>query len=611
MAYDESSATVGIPHLSGLAAGDSEILYYELSWDRGLLQASWSVYTVVAASTTQITVRALTSGAKYAFRYRAQNVHGWSKDGATFGYSPVVTVTVMRVPAQGTPVTTSMLGDKAILTWAEPYTGGLGVPVSAYTILIRDGLQQLAEETALCDGSTDPVLTARRCEIAMADLTAEANPPEGSGIRTLFKDAGRGLARGELLVAQVAATNAKGQGVFSTPNSSGVTAQVVPSAPPNAPRRGGATSTSLVDVQWDFLTAADADGGSAILSYSLEADDGQGGEFVAAVGGSPETEAGRYTLNSHSLTTAIISGLAYRVRYRAYNAHGWGPYSPIGEIRAATPPAAPLAPTLSEEATSMKISWSAPADTGGTGVAITAYRIEIQLSTVLPDGTVAYKQDLSSAPNCDGSLASIFAADPCCECFIPMALLTSTDVETGFGFTQGQGVAARVTVANAIGFGIAGALSGATVLAQVVPAKPANPPRRGAGTDEARIVIDWDAINSPADGGSGVTSYNLQWDQGTGAFPAEGNHDQALTAATGGADYPQTTHEQTAALEAGKAYRFRYRAANKHGWGPYSDSVTILAADIPAAPAAAVTSIADIFVKVAWTAPDDRSSTIT
>ena len=90
-----------------------------------------------------------------------------------------------------------------------------------------------------------------------------------------------------------------------------------------------------------------------------------------------------------------------------------------------------------------------------------------------------------------------------------MALLTSTDAATGFGFTQGQGIAARVTAANAIGFGPAGASSGATVLAQVAPSKPANPPRRGAGTGEARIVIDWDAIASPADGGSGVTSYNL------------------------------------------------------------------------------------------------------
>jgi hypothetical protein len=364
-------------------------------------------------------------------------------------------------------------------------------------------------------------------------------------------------------------------------------------------------------VQWDFLTAADADGGSTILSYSLEADDGQGGEFVAAVGGSPETEAGRYTLNSHSLTTAIISGAIYRVRYRAYNVHGWGPYSPIGEIRAATPPAAPLAPTLSEDGTSMKISWSAPTDTGGTAVAINAYKVEVKLPIALPDGTVQYKEDLSPVPNCDGSLASIYAADPCCECSIPMALLTSTDAATGFGFTQGQGIAARVTAANVIGLGPAGALSGATVLAQVVPAKPANPPRRGAGTGEARIVIDWDAIDSPADGGSGVISYNLQWDQGTGAFPADGNHDQALTAATGGPDYPLTTHEQTVALEAGKAYKFRYRAANKHGWGPYSDSTTILAADIPAVPAAAVTSISDIFAKIAWTAPDDRSSAIT
>jgi hypothetical protein len=50
--YDESSMTVGISWLTGLGAGNSDILYYELTWDGGLAQASWSVYTVVSSSTT-------------------------------------------------------------------------------------------------------------------------------------------------------------------------------------------------------------------------------------------------------------------------------------------------------------------------------------------------------------------------------------------------------------------------------------------------------------------------------------------------------------------------------------------------------------------------------
>jgi hypothetical protein len=97
--------TISIEHLTGLDAGNANILYYELSWDEGLEQTQWDVYTVVSSSTASISIRGLTSGATYAFKYRAQNVHGWSED-----YSPVLTVTAMRVPGQVSSVTTSMTG---------------------------------------------------------------------------------------------------------------------------------------------------------------------------------------------------------------------------------------------------------------------------------------------------------------------------------------------------------------------------------------------------------------------------------------------------------------------------------------------------------------------
>lgn len=61
---------------------------------------------------------------------------------------------------------------------------------------------------------------------------------------------------------------------------------------------------------------------------------------------------------------------------------------------------------------------------------------------------------------------------------------------------------------------------------------------------------------------------------------------------------------------AGGSYQFRYRVENIHGWGPWSDVVIIAAADIPDAPVAVTTTIADVFVKVALTAPNDRSSAI-
>jgi hypothetical protein len=66
----------------------------------------------------------------------------------------------------------------------------------------------------------------------------------------------------------------------------------------------------------------------------------------------------------------------------------------------------------------------------------------------------------------------------------------------------------------------------------------------------------------------------------------------------------------TTGLVAGGSYRFRYRAANVYGWGPYSAEVTILAAEIPVTPTEITTTISDIYVKLSWDLPSERSSTI-
>lgn len=81
------------------------------------------------------------------------------------------------------------------------------------------------------------------------------------------------------------------------------------------------------------------DGGSPILSYSLELDNGRGGDFKVLFGTVSDT-----------LTTSILSkdverGLLYRARYRVRNAIGWSGYSPIGYLRAAGRPQFPPAPS--------------------------------------------------------------------------------------------------------------------------------------------------------------------------------------------------------------------------------------------------------------------------
>lgn len=168
------------------------------------------------------------------------------------------------------------------------------------------------------------------------------------------------------------------------------------------------------------MTESGDNGGSAIISYSLEVDDGAGGSFIEIVGGSPLSAP--YTLNSKVVTTAVASGATYRVRYRTYNVHGWGDYSPEGSITAATVPDSTDEPSLTISGTDVLISWTAPSDTGGAGVAITQYKIEL----LLTDGT--YREDTT---NCDGTDSAVVAA---ASCSIPMATLTSTDPVSGFSY---------------------------------------------------------------------------------------------------------------------------------------------------------------------------------
>lgn len=272
-----------------------------------------------------------------------------------------------------------MDGADLLLAWAEPFTGGQGIPLTAFVVQLQDSTGILAEYPSICDGSDPTVLAARSCRVPMARFSSVTS----YDVNGLIDEYGMGLSQGDLIVAVVSAVNSKGVGPASEANSVGELAQLPPAAPTTAPTRGAGTSDGQLDVGWAFLTLDSETGGSAVVSYALDVDDGAGGSFNEIVGGSPTTNP--YTLNSKIVTTAIASGATYRARYRAYNVHGWGAYSPIGTIAAATTPAATPEPTLSIVGTGVEISWPEPGDTGGDGVPLTSYRVEL----LLTDGTYA------------------------------------------------------------------------------------------------------------------------------------------------------------------------------------------------------------------------------
>jgi hypothetical protein len=82
-------------------------------------------------------------------------------------------------------------------------------------------------------------------------------------------------------------------------------------------------------------------------------------------------------------------------------------------------------------------------------------------------------------------------------------------------------------------------------------------------------------------GGSPITSYSLEWDQGTGA---------AFTPVIGFYSNNIVLTYTFDSLTKGAFYQFRYRVMNIYGWSGYSDVVERIAAKIPDIPVAPITS---------------------
>jgi hypothetical protein len=105
-------------------------------------------------------------------------------------------------------------------------------------------------------------------------------------------------------------------------------------------------------------------GGSPIISYEVQMDDGKNGIFTSIIG-----------FNSNSLLTvyivdkSIIKGRRHRFRYRAKNIVGWGSFSDDSFILAATVPSRPDRPyflAFANETLSIVIPRSV--DNGGTPI---------------------------------------------------------------------------------------------------------------------------------------------------------------------------------------------------------------------------------------------------
>lgn len=117
--------------LTGSDNGGSTITSYNIEWDQGLGGAfSELVGFSTNSMLTTYTITGLTSGNDYKFRYRVENLFGYSD------YSPEVTLTAKAIPDQvATPSSFVNSGTNVVITWVAPNANG--GTISSYTMLIQ------------------------------------------------------------------------------------------------------------------------------------------------------------------------------------------------------------------------------------------------------------------------------------------------------------------------------------------------------------------------------------------------------------------------------------------------------------------------------------------
>jgi len=241
----------------------------------------------------------------------------------------------------------------------------------------------------------------------------------------------------------------------------------------------------------------------------------------------------------------------------------------------------------------VRVAWTQP---GHNFEAIDKYDVRLAQS----DGTTY----TAETTNCNGADSTIFSQK---YCDIPLAFLS--DSSKVYKLTAGTTIKAKVAAHNKNGWGPFSDANTTGAVLETIPNKMLAPTRhsvRATTTTISKIVVDWQALVSPANGYVNVVSYNLQWDKGTGGTSWSnlvGYNTDSLVLQLAVADN----------IQKGSFYQFKVRAKNFWGWGAFSDIVSIKAAKFPAKMVAVTSSIDPVTggMKIMWLAPYNNEQPIT
>ena len=267
-----------------------------------------------AGTALTATVTGLDKGTEYAFQVRAVIAAG-----AGIASGVVTATTETTVPGAPTGLAATPAQKTVALSWTAPKDDG-GTPITDYEYRIGTGNW-----------------------ISIG----------GTGTRHTVT----GLTGNTTYRFQVRAVNAKGE---SSPGSltNVKTTPVVPAVP------GAVTLTTTPTTATLGWTAPTDTGGTAIIRYAYRYREGS-------------KTWSRWTSAGTALTatlTGLKKGTAYSVEVRAVNAIGESPVATATATTKTTAPTAPRNLRTRTLGTSVELSWTAPADNGGTAILRYEYR---------------------------------------------------------------------------------------------------------------------------------------------------------------------------------------------------------------------------------------------
>lgn len=154
--------------------------------------------------------------------------------------------------------------DQLTLAWTAPEDDG-GCPITSYAVFRDDGAASEVNIEVNTDSDTNV-----RNKPALRSLTITDYPTVHTGLIFQYR---------------VQAISELGADYYTYSETVSYILADIPSAPANGPQDTVTeTTSSQIKVSFDPLTTEAQTGGSSILSYNLQVDDGLGGDFIDLFG---------------------------------------------------------------------------------------------------------------------------------------------------------------------------------------------------------------------------------------------------------------------------------------------------------------------------------------